>query len=150
MCGPSERDYDPKLDDPDYTNTLHETAKLCAWVVIILLSVLLVTIFIGCSPAPVEPIKVTAPAMEDYEPVLALAMSDTLGTPSVKPNPTPTPTPAPILKVGDTCPFCKPPGSGWSSTDSVVKVPCWQCNGDGKLDAGDPALTPAKINFAQT
>lgn len=57
--------------------------------------------------------------------------------PNPTPNPVPTPSPTP-LKPGDKCPGCK---DGWIDSDGSAKVKCWKCNGDGRVDLGDPILT---------
>lgn len=55
--------------------------------------------------------------------------------------PTPTPTPVPNLKPGDDCPKCN---GGYIPSDGSAKVKCWQCEGDGIVDEGDPILTIPK------
>lgn len=59
-------------------------------------------------------------------------------TPNPVPTPVPTPNPTPVLKPGDDCPGCT---GGWIDSDGSAKVKCWKCNGDGRVDIGDPILT---------
>jgi hypothetical protein len=60
----------------------------------------------------------------------------------VPPNPIPQPTPIPnILKPGDDCPKCN---GGYIPSDGSAKVKCWQCEGDGIVNEGDPILTIPK------
>ena len=57
----------------------------------------------------------------------------------VPPNPIPQPTPVPnVLKPGDDCPKCN---GGYIPSDGSAKVKCWQCEGDGIVNEGDPILT---------
>jgi hypothetical protein len=118
-----------------YTHQTHRFYLLC----LILTSVSLV----GCKPDPLPPIvpvavEVKAPPSnaDDDEAILAISISDVLGN-TVNPSPdiTPTPGPSPI-KVGDKCPVCEGRGK---SGDGIQ--PCGPCNGDGRVDTGDPVLS---------
>ena len=79
------------------------------------------------SPTPIPPTPIPSPTP----------------TPNPVPTPVPTPNPTPVLKPGDDCPGCT---GGWIDSDGSAKVKCWKCNGDGRVDIGDPILTGATEN----
>jgi len=45
-------------------------------------------------------------------------------------------------KVGDVCPQCD--GTGREPGDGSIDISCGQCNGDGRVDEGDPILVDTK------
>ena len=63
--------------------------------------------------------------------------SPVVPSPAPTPNPVPTPPAPSPLKPGDDCPACE---GGYIPSDGSAKVKCWKCNGDGRVDSGDPIL----------
>jgi hypothetical protein len=94
-------------------------------------------------PEP-DPIRVTIPANTDYKTIMyweiAKICDVPLPGPKPKPNPDPKPEPKPDgVSIGDDCPA--PCEGGWTFGDGTHKQVCWKCNGDGRVDEGDPILT---------
>lgn len=89
----------------------------------------------GPGPSPDQGIVIQAPAFNDDQDILALAMAQQTG--GVSPSPAPGPTPN-GPQVGDTCEDCR--GTGVVG-DGTIERPCKPCKGDGKLDLGDPGLS---------
>ncbi len=78
---------------------------------------------------------VSHPSMEDMNTILAYSIGKMQAVRGKDPTPNPTPNKP---KVGDTCPHCK--GTGREPGDGSINISCGQCNGDGRVDEGDPIL----------
>jgi hypothetical protein len=132
---------------------IQELLQMCGICFIVLIIFLCL---IGCNtpfiptPKP-EPIQVRIPAQTDYKPILAWEIAKNVDVPVPRPNPKPTPNPTPRpepsptpipdggLKPGDDCPA--PCEGGWEVHGDGHKTVCWKCNGDGRVDEGDPILS---------